>query len=1112
MRTYKSLQANGAAVTGWLMLLLACLFLPAVVFAGVEKNLHVEWEYDISLPGLAGYRIYQDGALVYTVNDPSQLSADFITTFDSDTAVFTMTAFDTDGNESPHSDPYTVTLPAAAPAPADGDMLSASFSASPLSGEAPLTVQFDASGSGGGSGTVVGWDWDFGDGVSASGAVVEHVYNSAGIYTVQLTVSDDLGNQASTSETITVTETTATGNLKPLATLAADPRSGEAPLTVQFDATGSRDEDGAVTDYQWSFGDGTTASGEIVSHTYVDAGIYTATVTVTDDEGATATASVSITVSPSSIGTTPPIPVLTTDVTAGTAPLTVSFDATGSTDPDGTIADYRWNFGDGATASGSFAQHTFPLEGTYTVRLTVTDDGGATEETAIQIVVVAPDAALPASETRQYSGGVTVNGEVIPGLVLEVRDSQGAPLALYPIENGAYVTDPLPVDPGYTFVARYGNQTKTVTPGQVVDWSLQFRSLTGSIRGVASSETVVVVAMSREAFLLQGVRLAGGTSVSYRFDKLLPASDWIVSAVVQNKPVLYYDGAYTEDAAKSVDLSVGDVTGIDFDFGIPAAATVSGMVSRDGTPTAQAPVYAYNVGTGALQMTVTDAGGSYSLALAEGDYILFAAVDGRTYYYTDQGPNQNYTRATPISVAAGKNVTGIDLAVTTCSYAISGRVTWADTGDGISGAQITARGERNLATAFSGSDGTYRIEAVCADDYTVFLLPTAKDYPVQARTVTVGPGREEGMASFSVGGGFTLSGTVTGADDGQPLADALLYLRSEPDGRLFGYRYFRTDVQGRYAIHDIPAGAYTLFIDHADYQKKVVAGLAIDRDAGRNFVLDRGGMIWGYVKDTSGQPVVGRLVVAQPQGQEPLFGRTDSQGKYGIGGLSSGVPLYVMVQRGDGNGYQIHPSTVTATQAGTQVDFTVSAVGQTFVLQGTVTQACDGSPLANARVVASYATAEEFFFRVAHTDANGRYTMSDLPALAGYRLVVEPDSGLRPVAVDNIDGSGGGTVTENISVPCGQGISGTVTAPNIPGPVYVVLFDAAENYVDHQVLRDPGADGDYTFSFDNLADGSYKLVVSAAGVQPVWYDNATDFAGATPITPGDPPLHISFGQ
>jgi len=93
-------------------------------------------------------------------------------------------------------------------------------------------------------------------------------------------------------------------------------------------------------------------------------------------------------------GNQPPIAAFTTTPVSGQAPLTVSFDASASSDPDGRIATYAWSFGDGASGSGVTASRTYVAAGTFNVVLTVTDDRGATG-TATRAVTVtsgpAPD-------------------------------------------------------------------------------------------------------------------------------------------------------------------------------------------------------------------------------------------------------------------------------------------------------------------------------------------------------------------------------------------------------------------------------------------------------------------------------------------------------------------------------------------------------------------------------------------------------------------------------------------------------------------------------------------------------------------------------------------------
>jgi len=86
-----------------------------------------------------------------------------------------------------------------------------------------------------------------------------------------------------------------------------------------------------------------------------------------------------------------PIAKITTDVIAGEAPLTVHFDGSKSTDDDGFIKSYVWNFGDGQTSqTQNPPPHTFATVGQYRVTLAVTDDGGAVGRDSVTVSVVAP--------------------------------------------------------------------------------------------------------------------------------------------------------------------------------------------------------------------------------------------------------------------------------------------------------------------------------------------------------------------------------------------------------------------------------------------------------------------------------------------------------------------------------------------------------------------------------------------------------------------------------------------------------------------------------------------------------------------------------------------------
>ena len=273
--------------------------------------------------------------------------------------------------------------------PPTNDAPNASFTMSPSSGYAPLAVTFSASGSSDADGTIVSYAWDYGEGSTGSGMNVNHTFASAGTYEVNLTVTDDDGATSSTSKPVVVS---APPNVPPTASFTRTPSTGVAPLLVTANGSASSDEDGSIVQYAWDFGDGSSASGQSASHTYATSGSYSIRLTVTDDDGASGSATLSVTVSPPT--NVPPQASFTLSTSGGYAPLQVTVDASGSTDTDGSIVSYAWDFGDGGDATGVSATHTFETPGTYEVELVVTDDDGA-QATQARTVTVTETPNLP---------------------------------------------------------------------------------------------------------------------------------------------------------------------------------------------------------------------------------------------------------------------------------------------------------------------------------------------------------------------------------------------------------------------------------------------------------------------------------------------------------------------------------------------------------------------------------------------------------------------------------------------------------------------------------------------------------------------------------------------
>ncbi|MEN0083467.1 MAG: PKD domain-containing protein [Leifsonia sp.] len=253
------------------------------------------------------------------------------------------------------------------------------------SSQSNLTVNVDGTGSSDPDGTIAAYAWDFGDGGTATTATASHAYVAAGTYTISLTVTDDKGAKNTIAKQVTVV-----ANKPPVASFT----SSVSNLNVAFDASASSDPDGTVASYAWDFGDGTTGTGVNPTHTYGSAGAFTVTLTVTDNQGLAGTPvqqQVTTTLPPNQ----PPVAIFTATPNG----LTVAVDGSASSDPDGTIAGYAWNFGDGATATTATASHAYASGGTYTVTLTVTDNRGGTNTATKSVTVTAPPPAAIASDT-----------------------------------------------------------------------------------------------------------------------------------------------------------------------------------------------------------------------------------------------------------------------------------------------------------------------------------------------------------------------------------------------------------------------------------------------------------------------------------------------------------------------------------------------------------------------------------------------------------------------------------------------------------------------------------------------------------------------------------------
>ncbi|MFB6193719.1 MAG: PKD domain-containing protein [Halobaculum sp.] len=288
----------------------------------------------------------------------------------------------------------------------------AAFTTTPQEPRAGQSITFDATGSEDPDGSIESYAWDFdGDGqTDATGRTVDHAFTEPGTYEVTLNVTDDNGATATERQTITVTgdtrpptvssfDATADGSTVRI-TVTTDERLRKLTVelgeqTLERSAFQLTDTDPFRYVAVVSAEPGTTVTARLVN--------------ATDEAGNDGASGQSATATVPEPNTRPTarFSANTTETSVGTP---VGFDATTSSDPDGSVRSYAWDFdGDGQPdATGATPTHTFTEPGTYTVTLAVTDDDGATNTTTTTVTVSAgntpPDATVSANATTVSAG------------------------------------------------------------------------------------------------------------------------------------------------------------------------------------------------------------------------------------------------------------------------------------------------------------------------------------------------------------------------------------------------------------------------------------------------------------------------------------------------------------------------------------------------------------------------------------------------------------------------------------------------------------------------------------------------------------------------------------
>ena len=249
---------------------------------------------------------------------------------------------------------------------AEGNVKVNDFSSNVTNGTVTLYTRF----TGDVTGNVTNWLWIFKNvetnatTYSSANITTHHNIKRPGVYTVTLAVWGPEGSDTLTKVAY-VTANNNSSNL-PVVAFSASPTSGNAPLTVSF-----ADNSTGATSRFWNFGDGNTSKEKNPTHNYSAAGNYTAILIVNNENGWDSKTQEIIAQGEQGQEKVIPTAEFDADTTSGSATLSVQF-----TDLSQNANGWNWDFGDGATSTERNPTHTYSSAGTYTVTLTVGNEGG----------------------------------------------------------------------------------------------------------------------------------------------------------------------------------------------------------------------------------------------------------------------------------------------------------------------------------------------------------------------------------------------------------------------------------------------------------------------------------------------------------------------------------------------------------------------------------------------------------------------------------------------------------------------------------------------------------------------------------------------------------------
>ncbi len=398
--------------------------------------------------------------------------------------------------------------------------------------------------------TLTRYYFDFDDGTDLmvlQGNTTFHSFEDDGVYNVTAWVLDE-GMVLSLRANVTVT----VGNRAPMPIISVEEDALLTGETFSFSGNQSSDMDGSVISLHWDLGDGNTSEGWTVSHSYRWPGEYVVRLTITDDDDRSAWTTKRV-----AALNRPPVASFKVDAVEVWKGRTATLNASASSDVDGRVAQYEWDFGDGTSGEvtrSPLVHHVFEAAGVFPVTLVVVDDMGAMDrfETSVEVrnrvpmaelvvdpvsVLTGEDVELDGSKSFDPDGTIAVFSFQVTdpgGEVVAVLEGSDDVVIWVPEDDGDYtillvVTD----DDGASMSIEGSVDVVNRAPTVVLDTDTG--DLFGSVVQVPATLTVGVLVDDDDGEVVTvvwsdgegGTTLAEGTSVALPVDVEGPVT-WMV--------------------------------------------------------------------------------------------------------------------------------------------------------------------------------------------------------------------------------------------------------------------------------------------------------------------------------------------------------------------------------------------------------------------------------------------------------------------------------------------------------------------------------------------------------------------------------------------------------